>query len=337
MIKFSAVRLKIGVVGVGHLGKIHLKCINTLSEYELVGFFDADATTRSTIATEFETKAFDSVDALIAACDVIDIVTPTIYHFEVAQKAVLAGKHIFIEKPLTHTVEEGEKLVSLVQQRGVKAQVGHVERFNPAFLAVADMEFAPLFIEAHRLAPFNPRGTDVSVVLDLMIHDIDLVLHIVKSPIKEIHANGAAVVSSTPDICNVRLAFENGSFANLTASRISFKQMRKMRIFQRNAYMSLDFFEKTAQVIHLFDEETISDLPDAARDALLSFENQGIKKWVRIDAPTVPSVNAIALELQTLAQSIIENKPTRVTIESAFEALKVAHRIIEAIGDTSFS
>ncbi len=330
-------RLKIGVVGAGHLGKIHLKCIQTLSEYELGGFYDTDIATRGETAKQFETHAFDSIDALIAACDVVDIVTPTIYHFEVAQKAILAGKHIFIEKPLTHTIEEGEKLVALVKQHKLIAQVGHVERFNPAFLAVADMKFAPLFIEAHRLAPFNPRGTDVSVVLDLMIHDIDLVLHIVKSPIKEIHANGAAVVSNTPDICNVRLAFENGSFANLTASRISFKQMRKMRVFQRNAYMSLDFFEKTAQVIHLFDEETVKVLTDAERDTLLSFDNNGIKKWVRIDMPDVPTVNAIALELQTLAHSILENKPVRVTIDSAFEALKVAHRIIEAIGDTSFS
>ena len=330
-------RLKIGVVGAGHLGKIHLKCIKSLSEYELLGFYDTDSLTRTETAKQFETHAFDSVEALIAVCDVVDIVTPTIYHFDVAQKAVLAGKHIFIEKPLTHTIEEGEKLVALVKQQKIKAQVGHVERFNPAFLAVADMEFAPLFIEAHRLAPFNPRGTDVSVVLDLMIHDIDLVLHIVKSPIKEIHANGAAVVSNTPDICNVRLAFENGSFANLTASRISFKQMRKMRIFQRNAYMSLDFFEKTAQVIHLFDEETVKTLTDTERDTLMSFDNNGIKKWVRIDTPDVPTVNAIALELQTLAQSILENKLERVTIDSSFDTLKVAHRIIEAIGDTSFS
>ena len=332
-----AVQLKIGVVGAGHLGKIHLKCIQTLSEYNLLGFFDTDVVSRNEIAQQFGIKAFESIDALIAACDVVDIVTPTIYHFDVAQRAVLAGKHIFIEKPLTHTVEEGEKLVALVQQHGVKAQVGQVERFNPAFLAVADMEFAPLFIEAHRLAPFNPRGTDVSVVLDLMIHDIDLVLHIIKSPIKEIHANGAAVVSNTPDICNVRLAFENGSFANLTASRISFKQMRKMRVFQRNAYMSLDFFEKTAQVIHLYDEETVTALTDSERDTLLSFDNNGVKKWVKIEMPPVPTVNAIALELQTLAHSILENKSVRVTIESAFEALKVAHRIIEAIGDTSFS
>ena len=332
-----AIQLKIGVVGAGHLGKIHLKCIQTLSEFNLLGFFDTDAASRNEIAEQFGIKAFESIDALIAACDVVDIVTPTIYHFDVAQRAVLAGKHIFIEKPLTHTVEEGEKLVALVQQKGVKVQVGHVERFNPAFLAVADMEFAPLFIEAHRLAPFNPRGTDVSVVLDLMIHDIDLVLHIVKSPIKEIHANGAAVISNTPDICNVRLAFENGSFANLTASRISFKQMRKMRVFQRNAYMSLDFFEKTAQVIHLYDEQTVSSLTELERTALLSFENNGVKKWVKIEMPTVPTVNAIALELQSLAHSILENKPIRVTIESAFDALKVAHKIIEAIGDTSFS
>lgn len=189
-------------------------------------------------------QRFQTPQELFAAVDVVDIVTPTTTHFEMAAQAIRAGKHFFIEKPITRTVEEAEELIKLAQEFKVKAQVGHVERFNPALLALEDMELNPMFIEAHRLAVFNPRGTDVSVILDLMIHDLDIVLSIVKSEVKFISASGVAVASETPDIANARIEFENGCVANLTASRISLKQMRKVRLFQKDAYISLDFLEK---------------------------------------------------------------------------------------------
>ena len=213
--------VKIGVLGAGHLGKIHLRCIASSDKLELVGFFDPDAERAAAVAKELNINAFPSADALIEACEAVDIVTPTIHHFAAAKAAILRGRAVFIEKPLTHTVAEGAALVNLAKAQNVVVQVGHVERFNPAFLSLGDNpQLEPMFIEAHRLAPFNPRGTDVSVILDLMIHDIDLILHLVKSDIRAIHASGVAVVSLSPDIANARIEFENGCVANLTASRM---------------------------------------------------------------------------------------------------------------------
>ena len=233
--------LKAGVLGAGHLGKIHLKLLQQSNKYDLVGFFDADTEAAQQIEEELGYKSFSSMEGLINASDVVDVVTPTIYHFDCAKKVVEAGKHLFIEKPITQTVEEAEALLALVKKHNVKGQVGHVERFNPAFMAVAAMFDKPMFIEAHRLAEFNPRGTDVPVVLDLMIHDIDAILSVVKSKVKSVNASGVSVISETPDIANARIEFENGCVANLTASRISMKKMRKARFFQRDAYISVDF------------------------------------------------------------------------------------------------
>ena len=237
--------LKIGVLGVGHLGKIHLKCIEMASaHYDLVGFLILDQFTRQKVVEAFGIPAFESAEELMDVVDVVDIVTPTVAHFDLASAAIRRGKHIFIEKPLTHTLEEAEELIRLSQEYGVKVQVGHVERFNPALMALEDMPLEPMFIEAHRLAQFNPRGTDVSVILDLMIHDLDIILSLVRSEVKFISASGVAVVSDTPDISNARIEFENGCVANLTASRISLKQMRKVRFFQKDAYISLDSWRK---------------------------------------------------------------------------------------------
>jgi predicted dehydrogenase len=325
--------LKIGLLGVGHLGKIHLKCIQASEALELVGFYDPDPTMAQKVAETFNTKAFSSLDALFDAVEAVDIVTPTTTHFELAKKAAEHGKHIFIEKPLTHTVEEARILKEIVQKQGVKVQIGHVERFNPAFLSLGETKITPMFIEAHRLATFNPRGTDVSVVLDLMIHDIDLILHLVKSEIKQIHASGVAIVSASPDIANARIEFENGCVANLTASRMSLKQMRKVRLFQPDAYISLDFLEKKSQIISLLDENT----EGVDFSMLMPLETARGTKWVDIKMPEPVAVNAIQMELETFADSILHNRDIKVTIEDGYRALKVAHQIIESIGDSTVS
>ena len=320
--------LKIGVLGAGHLGKIHLKCIAWASDhYELVGFCDPDSDQAQKVAEMHNIPAFPSPQALIEAVDVIDIVTPTPAHFDMASLAIQAGKHVFIEKPLTQTVEEAEKLIELSRIHQVKVQVGHVERFNPALLALGCMDLDPVFIEAHRLAIFNPRGTDVSVILDLMIHDLDIVLNMVQSEVSQVHANGVAVVSDTPDIANVRLEFENGAVANLTASRISLKQMRKVRLFQRDAYISLDFLEKQAQVVRLYDQ------PQSEQQHMMELDTPKGKKYITIDMPDIASVNAIKMELETFADSIIHNTRPKVAIEDGYSALKLAHQIIQVISE----
>ena len=322
--------IKIGVLGAGHLGKIHLKCIQASEYLELVGFYDPDLENAEKVAASFGTRAFETAEALMNAVDAVDIVTPTILHFDLAQQAARKGKHIFIEKPLTHTVAEAEELIKITTENNVKVQVGHVERFNPAFLSLGDVRISPMFVEAHRLAMFNPRGTDVSVVLDLMIHDIDLILHLVDSEVKSIHASGVAVVSQSPDIANARIEFENGCVANLTASRMSLKQMRKIRFFQRDAYISLDFLEKKAQIIRMLDENTEGG-------NLMELETVRGTKFIDIQMPEPMNVNAIQMELETFAESIRDNKTPRVTIQDGYRALKIAHRIIEEIGDSTLS
>lgn len=259
--------LKAGVLGAGHLGKIHLRLLNQSSKYELVGFYDPDTENARKVAQEFGYTYFPNMDDLIDAVDVVDIVTPTLSHFDCAEKAIRKGKHIFIEKPISNTVEEAQALIELAASYNVKGQVGHVERFNPAFLAVKDSIHNPMFIEAHRLAEFNPRGTDVPVVLDLMIHDIDAVLSVVHSPVKNITASGVSVISQSPDIANARIEFENGCVANLTASRISLKNMRKSRFFQRDAYISVDFLEKKVEVVKM------KDAPEIAGDYDMILQN----------------------------------------------------------------
>jgi predicted dehydrogenase len=316
--------LKAGVLGAGHLGKIHLKLLQQSSKYELVGFFDKDQEASKKIEEEFGYKSFPSMESLIDACDMVDVVTPTIYHFECAQKVVNAGKHLFIEKPITHTVEEANALRDLAKQKGVRGQVGQVERFNPAFMAVNHMIDNPMFIEAHRLAEFNPRGTDVSVVLDLMIHDIDAILSVVKSQVKSIHASGVSVISDTPDIANARIEFENGCVANLTASRISMKKMRKARFFQKDAYISVDFLEKKCEVVKM------KDAPKDPDDFAMILTNaEGVKKQIYFDNPDVSPNNAILDELESFAEAIKKDQTPVVSLTQGTEALRVAMKIIE--------
>ena len=319
--------LKVGVLGAGHLGKIHLRLLNQSEKYELVGFFDPFEENANKVAAEFGYKKFDSIESLIAAVDVVDIVTPTIQHFECAKMVIEAGKHIFIEKPIATTVSEAEEIVALANKYNVKGQVGHVERFNPAFTAVKDMIDKPMFIETHRLAEFNPRGTDVPVVLDLMIHDIDAILSVVKSKVKTVNASSVAVISDSPDITNARLEFENGCVANITASRISMKNMRKSRFFQKDAYISVDYLDKICEVVRM------KDAPETPGDFDMILQNaEGVKKQIYFDNPNVNPNNAILDELESFADAINNNTTPIVTLEDGTEALRVAYQIIDSIG-----
>lgn len=317
--------LKVGVLGAGHLGKIHLRLLNESDAYELVGFYDPDEINAKKVAEEFGYTYIENINALIDAVDVVDIVTPTLSHFDCAKKAILQGKHIFIEKPITNTYEEAQELLELVAVHGVKGQVGHVERFNPAFLAVKDTIDAPMFIETHRLAEFNPRGTDVPVVLDLMIHDIDVILSIVESEVKKINASGVSVISKSPDIANARIEFENGCVANLTASRISLKNMRKSRFFQQDAYISVDFLEKKVEVVKM------KDAPKTPGDFDMILQNaEGEKKQIYFENPEIESNNAILDELETFAAAIANGTEPIVTLKHGTRALHVALQIIES-------
>lgn len=318
--------LKIGVLGAGHLGKIHLNCIKQIDKYDLVGFFDPDEETAKQVENELNIPCFNSIDELIDAVDVVDIVTPTIRHFECASRALQKRKHVFIEKPIVATPEEANALKKLADAADVKVQVGHVERFNPAFIAVEPFIDEPLFIEAHRLALFNPRGTDVPVVLDLMVHDLDILLTIVKSPVSHISASGVSIVSPTPDITNVRIEFENGAVANLTASRLSMKNMRKTRIFQKGAYITVDFLDKIAEVFRINDEIDESN-PLSATITL----GDGSEKQITFERPEIHPINAIKTELESFYDAIVRNTKPAVTIDDGINVLKLAYHILDAI------
>ncbi|AWG27372.1 Gfo/Idh/MocA family protein [Flavobacterium kingsejongi] len=316
--------LKIGVLGAGHLGKIHLRLLNQSEKYTLVGFYDPNQENAEKVTQEFGYKNFTTIAELIEETDVIDIVTPTLSHYECAKQAIKAGKHVFLEKPISNTVAEAEEIIALSKEYNVKGQVGHVERFNPAFKAVKDQIENPMFIETHRLAEFNPRGTDVPVVLDLMIHDIDAILSVVKSKVKNINASGVSVISDSPDIANARIEFENGCVANITSSRISLKNMRKSRFFQKDAYISVDYLDKICEVVKM------KDAPEVPGDFDMILQNaEGVKKQIYFNNPEVAPNNAILDELETFADAIVNDTTPIVTLEDGTEALRVAYQIID--------
>lgn len=317
-------KLKIGVFGAGHLGKIHIQQWLEVENVELIGFFDPNDDNAASAIAQYQVPRYTDMNKLIVDADALDIVSTTTAHYEIAKQCLLNGKHIFIEKPLANTLEEGSELVQLVKEANVKCQVGHVERYNPAYRALEDELLQPMFIEAHRLAQFNPRGTDVSVILDLMVHDIDIVMHLVKSPVKRISASGVSVISETADIVNARIEFDNGCVANLTASRISLKKMRKMRLFQRDAYIGIDFLEKKTEVIRLKDGEEKAGMLDFPIDM-----PNGDKKLISVQMPDVQQTNAIRMELAEFATSIIEDKPVRVSVYDGYQAMDVAHQILK--------
>ena len=320
--------LKIGVLGAGHLGKIHIKCIQQIPDYELCGFYDPDDENAAKVEEEFGIKRYDVLSNLIEDVEAVDIVTPTISHFECASEALKKTRHVFIEKPVVTTLDEARKLIALSEEANIKVQVGHVERFNPAFIAARPYFDQPMFIETHRLAQFNPRGTDVPVVLDLMIHDIDIVLSVVNSDIHRISASGVAVVSDTPDIANARIEFNNGCVANLTASRISMKNMRKSRFFQRDAYIAVDFLEKEAEILRMKDVDPEKADPYAV---IMELGEGKSPKQVIFDKPEVEPLNAIKKELESFHDAIVNDTVPPVTINDGYLALDVAHRIIEKL------
>ena len=322
-------KINIGLLGAGHLGKIHLKCILQVSDYNLIGFYDPNEEMAKQVEEEFKIKRFHSIEQLIEASDAVDIVTPTVNHFDCAESALKSSKHVFIEKPVVSTPEEAKKLMEIAEEANTKVQVGHVERFNPAFVAVQDKIDSPMFIETHRLAQFNPRGTDVPVVLDLMIHDLDIILSSVKARLRKVSASGVAVVSDTPDIANARLEFDNGCVANLTASRISMKNMRKSRFFQKNAYISVDFLTKESEIVSMSDVDPASADPLAM--VLELGEGKGAKE-IHFSKPKTEETNAIVEELQAFANSIKNNTQPPVTLFDGYQALLVAHQIVEKIG-----
>lgn len=316
--------LKIGVFGAGHLGKIHLTQWKEVSGIELTGFYDPDDEKAAAVAAELGITRYTDIDKLIADTDALDIVSTTITHYEIAKKCLLTGKHIFIEKPLAQSLEEAQELVHLVKEANVKCQVGHVERYNPAYLALEEQQLQPMFIEAHRLAQFNPRGTDVSVILDLMIHDIDILMHLVKSPVRRISASGVSVVSESADIANARIEFDNGCVANLTSSRISMKKMRKMRLFQQDAYIGIDFLEKKTEIISLKGDSS----PKGMFDFPIEVPG-GEQKTISVRMPEIQPVNSIRMELQEFAEAIIQDKPVRVSVYDGYQAMDVAHQILK--------
>ena len=316
--------LKVGVFGVGHLGKFHLNNWKEIEGVKIVGFYDPSNLEAAEVKKTYGLKRFKEAATLMDSCDIVDIVAPTTSHFELCKMAILKSKHVFVEKPLANTMAEAKEIVKLAKEANIKFQVGHVERFNPALLAAKEYNLQPMFIEVHRLAQFNPRGTDVSVILDLMIHDIDIILSLVKGNVKSIHANGVNVLSDTPDIANVRLEFDNGCVANLTSSRISMKKMRKMRLFQKDSYIGIDFLDKKTEVIKYKSPEDKN---------VFSFDidtNHGIKT-IAIAAPEIKENNAIMMELQSFKDAILNNTNTAVSEIDGYRAMEVAHLILEKI------
>jgi predicted dehydrogenase len=323
--------LKVGIFGVGHLGKYHLANWQQMTGVEVVGFYDPSDKMAQEVSEKFQLARFLDADTLINAVDAVDIVAPTNFHFDLCKRAIRKGKHVFVEKPLAHTMDEAGEILKLIRESNIKMQVGHVERFNPAFLAIDGLNLNPMFIEVHRLAQFNPRGTEVSVILDLMIHDIDIILSLVKSEVKSIAANGVSVMTETPDIANVRIEFNNGCVANLTSSRISMKRMRKMRLFQKDAYIGVDFLDKKTEIIRL---KTPQDIDSFTFDV----ETPGGKtKTIAVATPPVPEVNAIKMELEKFRDAIVNNTSTVVTGHDGYRAMDVAHQILHKIKSNSVS
>jgi len=316
--------LKIAVFGAGHLGKFHLNNWLEIDGVSVTGFYDPDDHNAANVEEKYKLKRYTNIEELLDTCDAVDIIAPTIYHFELCDLALRKGKHVFVEKPLANTMDEARMLIKLAKESNLKFQVGHVERFNPAFLSLKDYKLQPMFIEVHRLAQFNPRGTDVSVILDLMIHDIDIILTLVKSNVSYISANGVAVMSDTPDIANVRIEFDNGCVANLTSSRISMKKMRKIRLFQKDAYIGIDFLEKKTEVIRLNAEGDKNTFT-------FDIETNNGKKTIAIANPLIEDGNAIKMELEAFKNAIINNTEPPVTVQDGFSAMEVAHQILEKI------
>lgn len=322
--------IRLGVAGVGRLGTLHAARLREISGIAFSGIFDTDLARAQSVAEEHGVRYFSSLEELLQACDAVTIAVPTTHHHQTAKAALAAGKHVFIEKPITAAIAEARELINLAQDRQLVLQVGHIERFNAALRALAAFPLSPRFIESHRMASFDPRGTDVAVVLDLMIHDIDIILHLVKSPLVRVDANGVAVVSHEPDIANARLQFANGCVANVTASRISQKKMRKMRLFQRDAYISIDFLQGFSEIFRLTAPD--ESARGMAFPLLLGKLDQGARpRHIVYEKMDAPEGNALRMELESFVHAIQQAGPPPVTGEDGLRALEVATQITAMI------
>jgi predicted dehydrogenase len=321
-------KLKIGLAGVGHLGTFHLKLLKQIENAEFVGFFEADKEKAKNIEDEYQIKSYSVFEELLDKVDAVSIVTPTNYHYETAKIALEKGKHVFLEKPITEKIAQAKELIEIAGRNKLKIQVGHIERFNPAILSLEKYDLNPLFIESHRLDQFKPRGIEVAVVLDLMIHDIDIILHLVKSPVEKVEANGVAIISDNLDIANARITFQNGTVANVTASRISQKKMRKMRIFQKDAYISIDFQQGLSEVFRLTDENEKSN---GMAVNLGQIEKGTQKHNIVYEQPEIKEVNALKYELELFIDAVLNDKTPVVTASDGLHALEVAKMIMDQI------
>ena len=315
--------MNLGIVGLGHLGKIHLKLAGEIPGINVIAIYDIDKNVISNLSYQNNVKVCESYEELLACCDSVLIITPTPTHYELACIAIKKGKHVFIEKPATDNPNDTKKLILLAKEAGVIVQVGHVERFNPAFTAAIDFIERPLFIEIQRLAQYNPRGTDVSVVLDLMIHDIDLLLNSIKSKIRKISVTGTTVISKSADIVNARIEFENGCVANLTANRISHQNIRKMTILQEKTFIDIDLLHKSTVIYKI---QPISS--NSLHNGITLNTLPGTQKYQMIQSqPIIHPVNAIKKELECFYESITNGAPLAVSLADAEKALQVVKEI----------
>ena len=318
-------QLNLGIIGVGHLGALHAKLASQNEHINLIGTYDQDQKRNNEIAQQFQTTAYSSLEELLNSVEAVSIVVPTERHYQVGLQALEQDCHLFIEKPITATVSEAQALIDLAKQKNKKIQVGHIERFNPAFMALKDYELSPKFIECHRLSQFNPRGIDVSVILDLMIHDIDIILNLMNSPLESIQACGVGVVSESEDIANVRLSFANGNVANITASRISLNAMRKMRLFQKDMYVSIDFLKKKSEIFYLTPQNKKPHSSLSIPIASIGVADK--QKNIFMDKPDIPDINSLDQEMYEFARAVVKDKAPAVTAEEAMKALEVATTI----------
>lgn len=307
--------LRTAVVGVGYLGNFHAQKYAGIQGSELVGVVDNDPARAAEVAASLGTRSYSDHRELIGLVDAVSVVVPTQHHHSVARDFLAAGVHVLIEKPITVTIEEADELIALAEKKGLVFQVGHLERFNPVLMALGDVLHEPLFIESVRIAPFKPRGTDVNVVLDLMIHDIEIIQHIIKSPVERVDAIGAPVFTGEEDIANARILFCNGCVANVTASRISLKSERKMRIFQRNAYITLDFQNRKVLVAQKGSGELFPGVPN-----------------VKVDERELGEADALRSEIESFLSAIVNGHPPQVSGLDGRMALETALKINSALG-----
>jgi predicted dehydrogenase len=321
-------KIKVGVVGVGHLGKHHARVYSQIPEAQLSGVYDANSERAQKVAEEFHTRYFENLSDLLERIDAVSLVVPTTFHYSLACYILASGKNLLVEKPITETVKQAEELVSIAKAKNLIIQVGHIERFNPAFKAIENLELEPKFIESHRLAQFDPRGTDVAVILDLMIHDLDLILTLVKSQVERIEAAAVSVISDSEDIANARLTFENGCVANVTSSRISARPLRKMRLFQKNSYISLDFLQRSVEIYKLVDADFVLPKGKERKTVVGNIPTGEVGKTIIYEKPEIKAEDMLTSEIESFLNAVKNKTHPEVSGEDGKRALAVALEIV---------